>query len=154
MRRISAFQFPDTQGTKFFYVWLDAPIGYLASFKKYCASERGRANGLSPGYFHRFMRTDDPEFIAEAEMHHFLGKDIVNFHGLFWPAMLKGARLPRTDCPACERLPDRQRREDVEVARHVHPGADVSGCGVESGLSAVLLCDDARAQRRRTSISI
>jgi methionyl-tRNA synthetase len=85
------FEIPGTQGTKFFYVWLDAPIGYLASFKKYCASERGRANGLSPGYFHRFMRTDDPEFIAEAEMHHFLGKDIVNFHGLFWPAMLKGA---------------------------------------------------------------
>ena len=85
------FEIPGTQGTKFFYVWLDAPIGYLASFKKYCASERGRANGLSPGYFHRFMRTDDPGFIAEAEMHHFLGKDIVNFHGLFWPAMLKGA---------------------------------------------------------------
>ncbi len=85
------FEIPGTQGTKFFYVWLDAPIGYLASFKKYCASEKGRKNGLSPGYFHRFMRTDDPEFIAEAEMHHFLGKDIVNFHGLFWPAMLKGA---------------------------------------------------------------
>jgi methionyl-tRNA synthetase len=85
------FEIPDTQGTKFFYVWLDAPIGYLASFKKYCASEQGRAKGLSPGYFHRFMRVDDPEFLADAQMHHFLGKDIVNFHGLFWPAMLQGA---------------------------------------------------------------
>jgi methionyl-tRNA synthetase len=85
------FEIPDTQGTKFFYVWLDAPIGYLASFKKYCASEQGRKNGLSPGYFHRFMRTDDPEFLSNAQMHHFLGKDIVNFHGLFWPAMLQGA---------------------------------------------------------------
>ncbi|MDR3388452.1 MAG: methionine--tRNA ligase [Rudaea sp.] len=85
------FEIPDTNGTKFFYVWLDAPIGYLASFKKYCASEKGNGKGLSPGYFHRFMRVDDPEFLSEAEMHHFLGKDIVNFHGLFWPAMLKGA---------------------------------------------------------------
>ncbi len=85
------FEIPDTNGQKFFYVWLDAPIGYLASFKKYCASEAGREKGLSPGYFHRFMRVDDPEFLSEAEMHHFLGKDIVNFHGLFWPAMLKGA---------------------------------------------------------------
>ncbi|MGH8042063.1 MAG: methionine--tRNA ligase [Rudaea sp.] len=84
------FEIPDTQGKKFFYVWLDAPIGYLASFQKYCCSEKGRANGLSPAYFHKFMRVDDPEFL-EAEMHHFLGKDIVNFHGLFWPAMLKGA---------------------------------------------------------------
>jgi methionyl-tRNA synthetase len=85
------FEIPDTKGTKFFYVWLDAPIGYLASFKKYCSSEQGRKNGLSPGYFHRFMRPDDPDFLAEAQMHHFIGKDIVNFHGLFWPAMLQGA---------------------------------------------------------------
>ncbi len=84
------FEIPDTQGKKFFYVWLDAPIGYLASFQKYCCSEKGREKGLSPAYFHKFMRVDDPEFL-EGEMHHFLGKDIVNFHGLFWPAMLKGA---------------------------------------------------------------
>ena len=86
------FEIPDTQGTKFFYVWLDAPIGYLATFKKYCASEQGRAKGLSPAYFHRFMNVDDPDFLSDAEMHHFLGKDIVNFHGLFWPAMLEGVR--------------------------------------------------------------
>ena len=85
------FEIPDTNGTKFFYVWLDAPIGYLASFKKYCSSEQGRQKGLSPAYFHRFLRPDDPDFLAEAQMHHFIGKDIVNFHGLFWPAMLRGA---------------------------------------------------------------
>ena len=84
------FPIPDAPG-KFFYVWLDAPIGYLASFKKYCASEKGRANGLTPASFHQFLRPDDPDFLAESKLHHFIGKDIVNFHGLFWPAMLQGA---------------------------------------------------------------
>ncbi len=87
------FPIPDAPG-KFFYVWLDAPIGYLASFKKYCASERGRNNGLTPESFDEFMQTEsNPRFDKTAEMHHFLGKDIINFHGLFWPAMLKGANL-------------------------------------------------------------
>ncbi|HEY0198607.1 MAG TPA: methionine--tRNA ligase [Rhodanobacter sp.] len=73
------FPIPDAPG-KFFYVWLDAPIGYLASFKAYC-DKTG-------------VKFDD--FLAEsssAEMHHFIGKDIINFHGLFWPAMLHGAQL-------------------------------------------------------------
>lgn len=78
---------------KFFYVWLDAPIGYLASFKAYCASEQGKKNGLQPASFDQWLETTDPEFDTTAEMHHFLGKDIVNFHGLFWPAMLEGANL-------------------------------------------------------------
>jgi methionyl-tRNA synthetase len=86
------FPIPDAPG-KFFYVWLDAPIGYLASFKKYCASEAGAKNGLSAASFDAFMQIADAGFDASAEMHHFLGKDIVNFHGLFWPAMLKGAGL-------------------------------------------------------------
>ncbi|HET8942917.1 MAG TPA: methionine--tRNA ligase [Rudaea sp.] len=87
------FPIPDAPG-KFFYVWLDAPIGYLASFKKYCASQTGRNNGLQPESFERFMqRANNPDFDSTAEMHHFLGKDIVNFHGLFWPAMLEGAHL-------------------------------------------------------------
>ena len=84
------FPIPDAPG-KFFYVWLDAPVGYLASFKKYCASEKGRANGLTPASFHQFLRPDDPDFLTESKLHHFIGKDIVNFHGLFWPAMLQGA---------------------------------------------------------------
>jgi len=92
------FPIPDAPG-KFFYVWLDAPIGYLAAFKKYCASEAGRAAGLTPEYFDEFMKADRTAALSPQpsalprEMHHFLGKDIVNFHGLFWPAMLEGARL-------------------------------------------------------------
>lgn len=53
------FPIPDAPG-KFFYVWLDAPIGYLAAFKKYCASEVGRKNGLTPESFDRFMQRSDP----------------------------------------------------------------------------------------------
>ena len=72
------FPIPDAPG-KFFYVWLDAPIGYLASFRAFC--------DRSPGVdFDAFLRAG-----SAAEMHHFLGKDIINFHGLFWPAMLHGA---------------------------------------------------------------
>lgn len=71
------FAIPGAPG-KFFYVWLDAPIGYLASFRAWCD-----ANG---GDFDAFLRAG-----SSAEMHHFIGKDIINFHGLFWPAMLHGA---------------------------------------------------------------
>ncbi len=71
------FEIPDAPG-KYFYVWLDAPIGYLASFRAYCAR-----TGVK---FDSFLSPD-----SRAEMHHFLGKDIINFHGLFWPAMLHGA---------------------------------------------------------------
>ena len=66
---------PDFPG-KYFYVWLDAPIGYLASLQNYCERK-----GLS---FPDFVRPD-----AKAEMIHFIGKDIIYFHTLFWPAMLK-----------------------------------------------------------------
>jgi methionyl-tRNA synthetase len=72
------FAIPGHPG-KFFYVWLDAPIGYAASFRAQC-EQRG-----TPGQFDEFWRN------PATEMHHFIGKDIVNFHGLFWPAMLKGA---------------------------------------------------------------
>ncbi len=73
------FQIPGQPG-KYFYVWLDAPIGYLSSFKNLCAE-----NGAD---FDAFLTAD-----SEAELHHFIGKDIVNFHGLFWPAVLHGAGL-------------------------------------------------------------
>jgi len=71
------FPIPDAPG-KFFYVWLDAPIGYLASFRAYC-----NRTGTD---FDAFLRPG-----STAEMHHFIGKDIINFHGLFWPAMLHGS---------------------------------------------------------------
>lgn len=64
---------------KYFYVWLDAPIGYLASFKHYCQN-------------HPNINFDD--FFAknsDTELYHFIGKDITYFHALFWPAILKGA---------------------------------------------------------------
>ncbi|MFC2991620.1 methionine--tRNA ligase [Halomonas tibetensis] len=71
------FEIPDAPG-KYFYVWLDAPIGYLASFKNLCDRQ-----GLD---FDAFWHQD-----SEAEVYHFIGKDIVYFHALFWPAMLHGA---------------------------------------------------------------
>lgn len=72
------FEIPDAPG-KYFYVWLDAPIGYLASFKHLC-EQRADLN------FDDYWRAD-----SEAEVYHFIGKDIVYFHALFWPAMLEGA---------------------------------------------------------------
>ncbi|MEP7184266.1 MAG: methionine--tRNA ligase [Rhodanobacter sp.] len=73
------FPIPDAPG-KFFYVWLDAPVGYLASFKALCEQP---GSSLT---FDDYLGAD-----STAEMHHFIGKDIINFHGLFWPAMLHGA---------------------------------------------------------------
>jgi methionyl-tRNA synthetase len=64
---------------KYFYVWMDAPIGYMASFKHYIKS----GNDIA---FDDFWQAD-----SDAEVHHFIGKDIVNFHALFWPAVLDAA---------------------------------------------------------------
>ncbi len=77
---------PDQPG-KFFYVWLDAPVGYLASLKHYFDSGKARANGETRG-FEEFLQAKDTEQV------HFIGKDIIYFHTLFWPAMLKFAGLP------------------------------------------------------------
>jgi methionyl-tRNA synthetase len=85
------FQIPDVPG-KYLYVWLDAPIGYLSSFKDYAAKQPAALRGLT------FDDFTDAQAAAKAgtEMHHFIGKDIVNFHGLFWPAVLAGSghRVP------------------------------------------------------------
>ncbi len=78
------FEIPDEPG-KFFYVWVDAPVGYLAAFKELCDSGR---NGLKPDDLERFIRAD-----SKTQMVHFIGKDIIYFHTLFWPAMLHGAGL-------------------------------------------------------------
>lgn len=80
------FEIPDAPG-KYFYVWLDAPIGYMASFKNLCDRE-----GID---FDTFWKQD-----SSAELYHFIGKDIVNFHALFWPAVLHSARL-RTPTALC-----------------------------------------------------
>jgi methionyl-tRNA synthetase len=81
---------PDAPG-KYFYVWLDAPVGYLASLKSYFASGKAKANG-EPRSYEDFLSASDTEQI------HFIGKDIIYFHTLLWPAMLKfaGYKTPDT----------------------------------------------------------
>ncbi|WP_304334713.1 methionine--tRNA ligase [Conchiformibius steedae] len=76
------FEIPDAPG-KYFYVWLDAPVGYMASFQNLCSRI-----GLN---FDDYFRAD-----SQTEMYHFIGKDILYFHALFWPAMLQfsGHRAP------------------------------------------------------------
>ncbi|HFC8493952.1 TPA: methionine--tRNA ligase [Neisseria subflava] len=76
------FEIPDAPG-KYFYVWLDAPVGYMASFKNLC-------DRLSID-FDEYFKAD-----SQTEMYHFIGKDILYFHALFWPAMLhfSGHRAP------------------------------------------------------------
>jgi methionyl-tRNA synthetase len=75
------FEIPDAPG-KYFYVWFDAPIGYLASLTQLCAR-----TGLK---FDDFLAPD-----SKAELHHFIGKDILYFHTLFWPAVLQAAGMRR-----------------------------------------------------------
>ena len=72
------FEIPDAPG-KYFYVWLDAPIGYMGSFLNYC-------NKNNKAIFDEFWNKD-----STTELYHFIGKDIVYFHSLFWPAMLDGS---------------------------------------------------------------
>ncbi|MFQ2123794.1 methionine--tRNA ligase [Aeromonas jandaei] len=74
------FEIPGAPG-KYFYVWLDAPIGYMASFKNLC-NKRGDID------FDSYWKAD-----SEAELYHFIGKDIAYFHCLFWPSMLEGANF-------------------------------------------------------------
>ncbi|MFZ7158090.1 methionine--tRNA ligase [Avibacterium gallinarum] len=78
------FKIPGTEN-KYFYVWLDAPIGYMASFKNLC-NRKGDID------FDSFWNKD-----SQAELYHFIGKDIMYFHSLFWPAMLEGAALRKPD---------------------------------------------------------
>ncbi|MDW5377995.1 methionine--tRNA ligase [Halomonas sp. HP20-15] len=81
------FEIPDAPG-KYFYVWLDAPIGYLASFQHLCDRE-----GID---FDSYWKKD-----SDAEVYHFIGKDIVYFHALFWPAMLEGANMRTPSAVNC-----------------------------------------------------
>lgn len=79
------FEIPNHPG-KYFYVWMDAPIGYMASHQYYCQTQASPKLGFEAVWH-------EPSHV---ELYHFIGKDIVNFHGLFWPAMLTGAdfRVP------------------------------------------------------------
>ncbi|AOA57398.1 methionine--tRNA ligase [Acinetobacter larvae] len=73
------FEIPEAPN-KYFYVWVDAPIGYMSSFENYIKSKRPDLN------FDDYWKKD-----SQNEVYHFIGKDIVYFHALFWPAMLEGA---------------------------------------------------------------
>jgi methionyl-tRNA synthetase len=79
------FEIPGATGPsgdkKYFYVWLDAPMGYFASFKNLC----DKADDLD---FDEYLKPD-----SKTELYHFIGKDIISFHALFWPAVLAGANL-------------------------------------------------------------
>ncbi len=81
------FEIPGQPG-KYFYVWLDAPIGYIASFKNLCAKtgKNWEDYWLADG-------NNDPRLNNGTELYHFIGKDIVNFHALFWPSMLHSAQF-------------------------------------------------------------
>jgi methionyl-tRNA synthetase len=81
------FEIPNAPG-KFFYVWLDAPIGYMASFKNWC--DKNDTN------FDDYWKQD-----SSTELHHFIGKDIARFHTLFWPAMLEGAGYRKPTAVYC-----------------------------------------------------
>ncbi len=100
------FEIPDALG-KYFYVWLDAPIGYMASFKNLCDSSRPqageglgeRANLAERGILAEGEKLNFDEYWAKdsrTELYHFIGKDILYFHALFWPATLEysGYRTP------------------------------------------------------------
>ena len=81
------FEIPDAPG-KYFYVWLDAPIGYMASFRQLC--DRTGED------FDRYWKPD-----SDCEVYHFIGKDIAYFHTLFWPAMLDGAGFRKPTAVYC-----------------------------------------------------
>ena len=84
------FKIPGEEN-KFFYVWLDAPIGYMASAKNYCDKTGLDFNKLWPGSHPDVGESDG------YELYHFIGKDIMYFHALFWPAMLIGAGFKTAD---------------------------------------------------------
>ena len=84
------FQIPNTpsdEPDKYFYVWLDAPVGYMASFKNLCDKRAGTDEALD---FDRYWMQENEH---KTEVYHFIGKDIVYFHALFWPAMLAGSEF-------------------------------------------------------------
>ncbi len=107
------FKIPGTED-KYFYVWLDAPVGYLASFLHYCNQhdDLDFEEYWSPGH--------------DTEVYHFIGKDIVYFHTLVLAGRARWIRISHTKQCICPRLPDRERQEDVEIARHIYQSPHLS----------------------------
>ena len=126
------FEIPDSPGN-YWYVWFDAPIGYIASTKQWC-DRHGE-------------QFDDWWRSAETEVHHFIGKDITYFHTLFWPAMLKtaGFNLPKKVhihgfLTVNGKKMSKRDGTFVQAATYLRAS--------RSGLLALLLCREARQQRR------
>lgn len=86
------FEIPDAPG-KYFYVWLDAPMGYMASFKNLCDKSQQTDNAIN---FDDYWGAD-----SKNELYHFIGKDIARFHTLFWPAVLDGAGYRKPTAVFC-----------------------------------------------------
>jgi hypothetical protein len=125
---------PDTED-KYFYVWLDAPVGYLASLKNWF--------GKTGRDYDAFMA--DPA----VEQIHFIGKDITYFHTLFWPAMLHFSGRKHAGQGQRARLHHAQRRrEDEQEPRHRHVAAALPGGGPERGMAALLHRGQAQRARR------
>ena len=124
-------EIPDAPG-KYFYVWLDAPIGYLASLKNWFDKGGAKTSGETRSF---------DEFMADpaVEQVHFIGKDIAYFHTLFWPAMLhfSGRKVPdqRVSCTASSRS---RRREDEQEPRHRHLAAALPRARHERRVAALL----------------
>ncbi len=119
------FEIPDAPG-KYFYVWLDAPVGYMGSFKQLCGEER-----------HRLRRLLETRLGCRAVPLHRQG------HPVFPRAVLAGdaaaRRLPHADQTVRARLPHRERREDEQVARHLHHRAQLHRPHQEHRIPALLL---------------
>ena len=100
------FEIPGAPG-KYFYVWVDAPIGYMASFENFCQRE---------GYdFDSYWSAD-----SDAEVYHFIGKDIINFP---YPVLARGTdqrRLPHAQRSVCPWFSYRGRHQDVQIQGHLH----------------------------------
>jgi hypothetical protein len=133
------FEIPDAPG-KYFYVWLDAPIGYMGSFKNLCSK-----NGLD---FNEYFKPD-----STTELYHFIGKDILYFHALFWPAELAhaGYRTP-TKIFAHGFLTVDGAKMSKSRGTFITAQSYLD-TGLNPGMAALLLCRQTIGERWKTSTS-
>ena len=136
---ISVFPFQAHPVRKFFYVWLDAPVGYFGSFKHYFKQKR-----RSQAEIDEFLRSG-----GNTEMIHFIGKDILYFHALFWPAMLEfsGYRTP-TQIYAHGFLTVNGQKMSKSRGTFI-TAEKLPGSGPESGMAALLLRRQAQRHHGR-----
>ncbi len=120
------FEIPDAPG-KYFYVWLDAPIGYMASFKNLCA----RRKDLD---FDSYWKKGSTK-----EVYHFIGKDIIYFHSLFWPAMLQGAGFRTPTAVYAHGFLTVNGQKMSKSRGHLHQGRVHIWMRAAPGISALLL---------------